>query len=133
MKIIILGTNRAEINEIKKKDYDKHFFKERNQCYRIFPDGLTRMRIYKNGVEQESDEVIVFPENGIIPHQTRGLDYSEKALKGDIDLHKDAIHWGPFNRFKLWIDNGNSIYKAMSPYMALLIAVIIVVWAFISS
>ena len=131
MKIIILGTNRAEINNIKVKDFDKHFFSARKQAYRVFPDGLTRIRIYKDGVEQESDEVIVYPENGIIPHVTRGLDYSPMAIKSDMDFHRNATSEGFLNRFKLFIDNGSSIYKSLAPYMALIVTGLIVAWAFL--
>ena len=132
MMAIILGYNRAEVVEIKTKDFDKHFLQLRNQSYRIFPDGLTRMRIYINGVEQESEEVIVFPENGRIPHNTQGLDYSNKALKTDMDLHKDAQSHvkGFFNGFKLFVDTGRSIYSQLVPYLGLLIAGIVVLYAF---
>ena len=133
MKAIILGWNRAEVIEIKTKDFDKHFLESRHQSYRIFPDGLTRMRVYKNGVEQESDEVIVFAENGTIPHNTQGLDYSNLALKTDMDLHKDArSDNSPFGRFKFWADTGSSIWKSVAPYLGLIIAGIIVAYAFLS-
>lgn len=131
MRVIIIGWNRAEDTKIKDKDFDKHFFQERKQCYRIFPDGLTRMRIFKDGVEQESDEVIVFPENGIIPHLTRGLDYSPEAIKSDIDFHKNATATGFMNRFKLFINASSSIYWGVAPYLGLIITGIIVGCAFL--
>lgn len=129
MKIIIIGTNRVEVDNIKVKDFDKHFFQARKQAYRIFPDGLTRMRIYKDGIEQDSDEVIVFAENGTVPHVTRDLDYSPLALKTDIDMHKNATSTSFLNRFKLFVDTGGNIYKALTPYMALIITGLIVGWA----
>lgn len=133
MKIIILGTNRAEVNTIKAKDFDKHFFRRRNQAYRVFPDGLTRMRIYIDGVEQESDEVLVYPENGIVPHITRGLDYSPFAIKTDMDMHKNLGGTGGFlNRFKLFMDTGGSIYRALAPYLALIVGGLILAWALIT-
>jgi len=133
MKAIILGWNRAEVIEIKTKDFDKHFLESRHQCYRIFPDGLTRMRVYKNGIEQESDEVIVFAENGTTPHNTQGLDYNNLALKTDVDLHKDArSDNSPFGRFKFWADTGSSIWKSVAPYLGLIIAGMIVAYAFLS-
>ena len=129
MKVIILGLNRAEITNIKVKDFDKQFFQERKQCYRIFPDGLTRMKVYKDGVEDESDEVIVYPENGIIPHVTRGLDYSPEAIKSDIDFHKNATGTGFMNRFKLFVNATGTIYGGLAPYLALIITGAIVLWA----
>lgn len=129
MKVIILGTNRAEITEIKAKDFDKHFFQERKQCYRIFPDGLTKMRIWQDGVEVDSDEVIIFPENGIVPHVTRDLDYSPSAIKSDIDFHKNATPQGFLNRFNLFVNAGQTIWTGIAPYIALIITGLIVAWA----
>ena len=90
------------------------------------------MRVYKNGVEQESEEVIVFAENGTIPHNTQGLDYSSMALKTDVDLHKDArSDRGPFSRLKLWANTGSSIWKSIAPYIGLIIVGIILAYAFL--
>ena len=129
MRIIIFGMNRCESDTIKVKDFDKHFFQARKQAYRIFPDGLTRMRIYVDGVEQESEEVIVFAENGIVPHLTRGLDYSPLALKTDIDMHKNSTSQSFIHRFKLMINTGGSIYRSLSPFLALIIGGLILGWA----
>lgn len=131
MKVILFGTNRCECTEIKRRDFDKHFFQARKQCYRIFPDNLTRMRIIVDGVEQEMDEVIVYPENGIVPHVTRGLDCSPGAIKTDIDFHKNATSAGFVNRFKLFVDAGGSIYNGIAPYAALIVGGLIVLWAFL--
>ena len=129
MKVIIFGTDRCEITEIKRKDFDKHFFQERKQCYRIFPDGLTKMRIWIDGVEQDSDEVIVYPENGIVPHVTRGLDYGPGAIKSDIDFHKNATSTSFLGRFNLFVNAGQNIYAGIAPYLALIVTGIIVAWA----
>lgn len=131
MKVILFGTNRCESTEIKKKDFDKHFFMARKQCYRIFPDNLTKMRIIVDGIEQEMDEVIVYAENGIVPHITRGLDCSPGAIKSDIDFHKNATSTGFMNRFKLFVDTSNSIYQGIAPYAALIVGGLIVLWAFL--
>lgn len=131
MRVIIFGTNRCESTVVKQKDYDKHFFQARHQCYRMFPDGLTRMRVIVDGVEKEKDEVIVYPENGIVPHITRGLDYSPGAIKSDIDFHKNATGTSFMNRFKLFVNTSNSIYQGIAPYAAMIVAGIIVLWAFL--
>ena len=131
MMMIIIGRNRAEPTIIKSKDYEKHFFRERNQAYRMWPDGFTRMRIFKDGVEQESEEVYVYPENGIIPHNTQGLDYRPEAIKSDIDFHKNATRKGFVNRFRLFVDSGVNIYRAIAPYLGVTVAGIIVLWAFL--
>lgn len=131
MMIIILGRNRAELTTIKSADYDKHFFQERKQAYRIFPDGFTRMRIYKDGIEQDSEEVYVYAENGIVPHQTHGLDYSPSAIMSDIDFHKNATASGFLNRFKLFVDNGRKIGGAIYPFAGMIITGIILAYAFL--
>lgn len=46
MMVIIIGTNRAEMCKVPVKDQDKHFFMTRKQLYKVYPDGLSRMRIY---------------------------------------------------------------------------------------
>lgn len=133
MKVIILGNNMADVVTIKAKDFDKHYLQRRKQAYRIFPDGLTRMRVWEDGVEVDSDEVIVFPENSGIPHVTRGLDYSDLARMSDIDLHKDGMNSGGFfNRFKMFIDAGSTYYGKLAPFMGMIIAGIILTWALLT-
>lgn len=132
MFMIILGRARAEITEIKSKDYDKHFFQERKQAYRMFPDGFTRMRMIKDGVEmKESEEVYVYPENGIVPHQTKGLDYSPEAIMSDIDFHKNATSQGFINRFRLLVDSGRKIGNVVYPFIGVAITGVIVLFAFL--
>lgn len=133
MKVIILGNNMADMVTIKAKDFDKHYLQRRKQAYRIFPDGLTRMRIWEDGVEVDSDEVIVFPENSGVPHVTRGLDYSDLARMSDIDLHRDGMSTGGFlNRFKMFVDAGASYYNLLAPFMGMIIAGIILAWALLT-
>ena len=131
MMMIILGRNRAELSTIKAADYDKHFFQERKQAYRMFPDGFTRMRIYKDGIEQESEEVYVYAENGIVPRVTHGLDYSAEAIMSDIDFHKNATTAGFINRFKIFVDSGLKLGKLIYPFAGAIIAGLIVLWAFV--
>ncbi|MBO4763703.1 MAG: hypothetical protein J5485_03700 [Candidatus Methanomethylophilaceae archaeon] len=55
MQCIVIGNNRVECNEIRRKDYDKRFFARRRQLYKMDPGGLIRMRIIgKDGRERES-------------------------------------------------------------------------------
>lgn len=130
--IIILGRNRAELTTIKPKDYDKHFFQERKQAYRIFPDGFTRCRMIVDGIEEESEEVYVYAENGIIPHVTHGLDYTPGAIKSDIDFHKNATTEGFINRFKLFVGNAGKFWGVIVPYAGLIITGLILAWAFLT-
>ena len=132
MKVILLGQNMAHIGEIKTKDLDKHFYQFRGQLYRIYPQGLTRMRIIIDGVETDSDEVYVFPENALVPHHPHDLDYSNKAIRRDIDIHKYVAGKGAKNMFKYYVDTANSIWKGIAPFAGLIVAGIVVAWAFIS-
>lgn len=95
MQCIIFGANRAEFIKIKRADKEKHFVKVRgSQLYRVYPDQLIRMRIEKFGKELESDEVIAYAENEIIPYHPRGRDYNSENFLMDIDLHKDMVPRG---------------------------------------
>ena len=71
MMAIIIGKNRVEYMRIRKKDLDKHFFKSRGQMYMIYPECLTPVEVYHNGVWVESESIIVFPENGTMPYNCR--------------------------------------------------------------
>ena len=89
MMVIITGENRVEICIPNRKQEGLHFFKTRNQLYKIFPDGLRRIRIFDyGGKEIESQEGIIFAENCIRPYDEMNIDYSMDRLLSDVDRHK---------------------------------------------
>lgn len=74
MYVIISGANRVEFCEVKRKsDFDRRFFLSRKQLYFIHPDGMVRMKVKRWGKERDSDAVIAYEENSIIPYDTKGI------------------------------------------------------------
>ena len=90
MQIIIEGVNRTEFCKPKTKDIDvRRFFETRGMLYRAYPDQLIKMRVYQFGVETGSDEVIVYPENGIHPLKELGTPIDMDKLLADCDANKN--------------------------------------------
>ena len=129
MQVIIIGQNRAEFCNVKKNDKEKHFFMTRKQLYRVYPDGLTRMKVTRFGIEDESDEVIVYKENEIVPYHTRGLDYSANRFVFVIDEHKLLTSGSWFNKAKPWFTTtGMELWKLATSGGG--IALLVIVLAF---
>ena len=118
MMVIIVGDNRVEYCVLTRKQEGLHFFKTRNQLYKVFPDGLKRMRIFDyDGLEIKNEEAIIFRENDTHPYDECDIDYSMDRLLGDVDRHKmmRANGWTK-GRGKIWFTNtatsiGTGIYK----------------------
>lgn len=131
MQVIIIGQNRAEFCKVKKNDKEKHFFMTRKQLYRVYPDGLTRMMVTRYGEQEESDEVIVYKENEIIPYHTHGLDYTSNRFVFQIDEHKLLTSGSWFDRAKPWFTStGPEIWKLLTSGGG--IAVIVLIFAFLN-
>lgn len=131
MIIIIIGTNRAEQCKVKMRDLDKHFFQTRGQLYKVYPDGLTRMRIVDaDGYEQESEEVLVYAENSIEPYHPRSVSYSQDRILAEIDEHKLMTKGTSPGR--LLIHKAMGIMREIVPYFGLILAGIVVLWGMIS-
>ena len=127
-RIIIVGENRTEIIKVKNKDLDKHFVRCRGQLYKVYPHAFSRMRIYDiKGIEKESDEVIVFPENALSPFHDRGVPYDQDQILAEIDEHKFTESNGLLHQFRGVIGVARSLY----PYIGLIIAGVVVVYALI--
>lgn len=93
MKAIIVGNNRVEVCEVKKRDYEKTFFVHRQQLYMIMPGNLVRMRYFdKDGREtREPDEVCVFREGASVAYDTLLEDaYYQENVLPSIDLFRDV-------------------------------------------
>ena len=132
MMVIIVGDNRVEYCTLTRKQEGLHFFKTRNQLYKVFPDGLKRLRIFDyDGLEIKNDEVIIFRENDTHPYDECDLDYSMDRLLGDVDRHKmmHADGWIRKNR-KIWFANaGKSIYQKIG--LPGIIVAAVVLYAFV--
>lgn len=106
MMVIITGENRIEICIPNKRQVGLHFFKTRNQLYRIFPNAMSRVRIFDyDGLEVASEEGIIFRENDVIPYDTMGLDYSMDRLLSDVDRHKMMRSHGILGKQKIWFSS----------------------------
>lgn len=67
MQIIILGTKRAEICNVRGRNQNKELFLNKKQLYRIFPQNLKRCKIIKWGRYKGHDEVEIYEENMTVP------------------------------------------------------------------
>lgn len=129
MKILIVGTNRAEYSKIKPKDYDKHFFEIRRQLYKAYPDGLTRTIITEYGRRQHDEEFIVYKENAIVPYHPRQQQYTMAKIISEIDEHKLMTAKSTFGGMKLMMKQAGDVWKQLKVMLPILAAGIILLYA----
>ena len=134
MMVIITGENRVEICVPNRKQEGLHFFKTRNQLYKIFPDGLRRMRIFDyDGKEIGSEESIIFRENCTRPYDMMDVDYSMDRLLSDVDRHKMMRPSGKlgFNKDKaIWFANAaKGLFSKLG--ITGVVVILVVIYAFI--
>lgn len=100
-----MGEDRSEFCTVAKKNKEKHFIKIRNsQLYKVYPNGLCRMKIDWFGEEIRTDEVIVYAENETIPYIVKiGVRYGMEPMLMAIDEHKRMSDGTWFKR-KPWFD-----------------------------
>lgn len=109
MQVIIMGEDRAEFCTVAKKNKEKHFIKIRNsQLYKVYPNGLCRMKIDWFGEEIRSDEVIVYAENETIPYIVKiGVRYGMEPMLMAIDEHKRMTEGAWFRKKQPWFSSGS--------------------------
>lgn len=133
MMVIITGENRVEICVPNKKQEGLHFFKTRNQLYKIFPDGLRRIRIFDYGGKEISSEAgIIFRENCTRPYDEMDIDYTMDRLISDVDRHKlmRATNSLGFGNRAIWFANAaRGIFSKIG--LTGIIIAIVVFYAFI--
>ena len=130
MKVIIVGCNRAEIITIKAINQNKHFLESRGQLYKVAPDALTRMRIIKDGEEEDSEEVVVYRENSIRPYHPRGVPHDQERILAEIDEHKlMGPDPSPLGRVRPWISEARGAYNTLLPMLPMALSVVILAWA----
>lgn len=131
MMLIIIGSSRAEMVKVRKRDYDKHFLVSRSQLYKIYPDGLERCFVYEHGRRKADEEVIVYPENGIIPYHPRRQMYNMGKILSEIDNHKNCIgeRHGLFGNSVVAFGGMRSIWRELAPIAPIVIAGIVLLWA----
>lgn len=134
--VIIHGEDRSEYCKVPKKFKERHFFKTRNQLYRMRPEGMARMKIDYFG-ERRTDEVITYAENEIRPYQMKGnIEYTMDKFFMDLDAHKQMTGGTWFGKkAKAWFsgNNGKDLKEFITNPTAwmILIAVIIIVPTFL--
>lgn len=81
MQIIILGTKKAEICNIRGRNQNKELFLNKKQLYRIFPQNLKRCKIIKWGRDKGHDEIEIYRENMSVPTIVHSdINYTKKAF-----------------------------------------------------
>lgn len=130
MMVIIIGDNRAEYCTLTKKQEGLHFFKTRNQLYKVFPDGLKRCRIFDyDGLEIKNEEVIIFRENDTHPYDECEVDYTMDRLLSDVDRHKMMRPGGWARKSKIWFSNAaTSIFQKIG--LPGIVVACVVIYAF---
>lgn len=133
MMLIIRGRARAELCPIKKKDQEKHYFEHRkSQLYKVYPDEVYRMTIYKYGIMQKKEEeVLVFPENSLLPDHPRGESYDFDKLAAELDEHKIMMPRSTFGGLNLAIKQMNQTRKGLKPMLPFLIVACVLAYAFL--
>ncbi len=133
MIVIIRGRARAEICSIKKKDLEKHYFEHRkSQLYKVFPDDMHRMTIYKYGVMQKKEEeVIVYPENSLKPDHPQDQCYEFDVMASELAQHKLMLPKSTFGKINLMMKQINQTKKSLMPILPMMIVCLVVAYAFI--
>ena len=133
MMLIIRGRARAELCSIKKKDQEKHYFEHRkSQLYKLYPDEVHRMTIYKYGVMQKKEEeVLIYPENSLIPDHPRGESYVFDKLAAELDSHKIMMPKSPLGGLNLAIKQMNQTRKGLAPMLPIIIVAAVLAYAFL--
>lgn len=137
MRVLIKGCDAIEIIKVTGKNQAKHFIKTAGQLYKLYPDGLRRVRIYRRypvffSKTYETDEMICYDENRRVPHYpVEGVEYTQEKVLRDIDEHKIAGQhlWSA----KPYIKAASDIWKALTVGGGVLLAGIIILWAVVFS
>ena len=133
MIVVIVGENRVEFCKVKIQDEHLHFFKTRGMLYKVYPNGLTRCRVFDYGLELKSEEVIIFYENETHPYDEHDIDYTMDRLLSDVDRHKMMLptRGGRFGKPKIWFTNvATSLYKWLG--IPGIVGAVIVIYALLS-
>lgn len=132
MIVIVSGANRIEFCQIKKKsDFTRRFFMTRGQLYCVPPNGLTRMRIREFGKDRDTEAVIAYEENKIIPYDVKDIDYNMGNLLSDIDRYKEMTNYSWFSSNKPWIvQSASTVWKYLTSGGG--IAILVLLWVFLS-
>lgn len=132
---IIVGKNRVEFIQVKKRDLKKHFFVTRDQLYKFYPNTMVKMRLEDDLGLVRSESVMIYPENSIRPygwkepqgdHDPFGFD----TILANLDDHKRLRSRSPFSRWKMYLTSGQSVWRSIAPMLPFLLAGLVLLGAF---
>ena len=130
MMVIIIGTNRAAMCKVPVKDQDTHFFMTRKQLYKVYPDGMSRMRIYdEDGIEQESEEVQAYAGNAGVPYDPRHDSYGPDRSLAEIDEHKLMGGSKTIWPYRIYFTQARNIWRELAPIFPLIVAGVVLLYA----
>ena len=108
--------------------YERHFYLTRDQLYKMYPDGLTRMIRTEYGHKAGDEEVIFYKENAIIPYHVQKVEYTMDKILSEIDEHK-LMQSKEKKTIGLTIRNVGRTWKQIVPLLPFIVTGFIVLWA----
>lgn len=134
---IIIGPNRVEYIQVKKRDMKKHWFSHREQMYMTYPEHRLRIDMTDEKGFIRSETFIAYPENGSRPYFSGPLPTEKDKVKTDpFSFSNECGHayehklsqQGKFNWFgraKIYYQEGRSFWRAFGPWFPLIVGMII--------
>lgn len=134
MIVIIVGNNHVDYCKIRVSDQQKKLFVLRQQLYKVVPEGLIRMRRYReDGSEIESEEVTIYPEGGSAPYDTLpGVSYYQDDVLPEIDMIKGSVGPSALRKNALLMKAKAISDNLLIPYGGLIIVGIVIAYALIA-
>lgn len=99
--------------------------------YKLDPAGLSRCIVHDINGKKSDDEIIVYLENSTKPYHPRAVQYNQDRLLAEVDEHK-LMTGGGLWKGRAYFSAAASIWKSLAPYAGLIIAGLVVVYAFIT-
>ena len=133
MIVYIKGVNRAEFCDVKKKkDLERVFFMTRHQLYLAMANGLSRMRVIEYGKERDTEAIICYKENEIVPYDTKLIEYNMDNFLAIIDRYKQMTDFSIFEKKRLFFTNNpRDIWNMLTKNGGFLIAGCVLLYAFL--
>ena len=132
MMVIIIGENRAEYGNVKKRDLGKQWYVTRNQAYRVTPECYRQVEIKHNGAWVRTETCIVFDENNAIPHNCKYPEYyTPDARMSCIDEEKTLRPRKSKASMFFTAGGKNSPWRQFLAGLPLIVVMFVIVWGVI--
>lgn len=139
---IIIGPNRVEYIQVKKRDMKKHWYSHREQLYMTYPEHRHRIDLTDEKGFIRSESFIAYPENGSRPYFSGPLPTTKDGIENDpfsfntevgkVYEHKlsqrGKFNW--FGRAKIYFVEGKSLWRSFAPFIPLLVGLLVLAAAF---